>query len=65
MNDFVVAECMIRQLHSHYVDAVWRQAREAGVIDDADHALIEARNRLRDKVIRVDDFAFDFGRGAP
>jgi uncharacterized protein (TIGR02246 family) len=25
MNDFVVAECMIRQLHSHYVDAVFRK----------------------------------------
>jgi acyl-CoA dehydrogenase len=46
------------------VDAIWRLAREAGVIDDADHALIDARNRLRDKVIRVDDFPFDFGRGA-
>jgi acyl-CoA dehydrogenase len=44
------------------IDAVWQQAREAGVIDDAEHALVEARNRLRDKVIRVDDFPFDFGR---
>jgi len=25
MNDFVVAECMIRQLHAHYVDAVFRK----------------------------------------
>lgn len=24
MNDFVVAECMIRQLHARYVDSVWR-----------------------------------------
>lgn len=29
MNDFVVAECMIRQLHAHYVDAVWRQDIDA------------------------------------
>ena len=37
-------------------DAVWRDAREAGVISDEEYALIERRNRLRDKVIRVDDF---------
>ena len=29
MSDFVVAECMIRQLHAHYVDAVWRKDIEA------------------------------------
>jgi uncharacterized protein (TIGR02246 family) len=25
MTEFHVAECMIRQLHAHYVDAVWRK----------------------------------------
>lgn len=25
MNDFVIAECGIRQLHARFVDAVWRQ----------------------------------------
>lgn len=29
MNDFVVAECMIRQLHAHYVDAVFRKDIDA------------------------------------
>ena len=29
MNDFVIAECMIRQLHSHYVDAVFRKDIDA------------------------------------
>lgn len=29
MNQFVVAECMIRQLHAHYVDAVWRRDIDA------------------------------------
>ncbi|NMG55329.1 acyl-CoA dehydrogenase [Aromatoleum aromaticum] len=43
------------------VDAVWRRALEAGVISDAEFALVERRNVLRDKVIRVDDFPYDFG----
>jgi len=25
INDYVVAECMVRQLHARYVDAVWRK----------------------------------------
>ena len=29
MNDFIAAECMIRQLHAHYVDAVWRRDIDA------------------------------------
>jgi hypothetical protein len=29
MNDFLVAEAAIRQLHARYVDAVWRQDTEA------------------------------------
>lgn len=28
-NDFVVAECMVRQLHARYVDAVWRKDLDA------------------------------------
>ena len=43
------------------VDEIWRRAHDAGVIDDAEFALIERRNALRDKVIRVDDFPYDFG----
>ena len=29
MTDFVTAECMIRQLHARYADAVWRQDFDA------------------------------------
>lgn len=29
MSDFVVAECMIRQLHARYCDAVWRKDIES------------------------------------
>jgi len=43
------------------VDALWRRARDAGVIGDDEYALVERRNALRDKVIRVDDFPYDFG----
>ncbi len=43
------------------VDALWRDACAAGVISEDEHALIQRRNVLRDKVIRVDDFPFDFG----
>ncbi|MDX5445349.1 MAG: acyl-CoA dehydrogenase [Zoogloeaceae bacterium] len=47
-------------LTSGKVDEIWQKAFEAGFIDAAEHALIERRNRLRDKVIRVDDFPVDF-----
>lgn len=47
-------------LTSGSVDEIWQRALEAGVIDAAEHAVIERRNRLRDKVIRVDDFPVDF-----
>jgi acyl-CoA dehydrogenase len=47
-------------LTSGKVDEIWHKAFEAGLIDAAEHALIERRNRLRDKVIRVDDFPVDF-----
>ncbi|NVN88905.1 MAG: acyl-CoA dehydrogenase, partial [Rhodopseudomonas sp.] len=40
-----------------------RHAMEAGVITADELALIENRNRLRDKVIHVDDFPADFGIG--
>ena len=39
-----------------------RHAMEAGVITADELALIELRNRLRDKVIHVNDFPPDFGR---
>ena len=43
------------------VDAIWRDALAAGVITQQEYDVVERRNRLRDKVIRVDDFPFDFG----
>lgn len=43
------------------VDAVWRKAAEAGVITAAELAVLRRRGELRDKVIRVDDFPYDFG----
>ena len=43
------------------VDGVYDQALAAGVISRAEHALIKRRGELRDKVIRVDDFPYDFG----
>ncbi|MBU0750707.1 MAG: acyl-CoA dehydrogenase [Gammaproteobacteria bacterium] len=36
-------------------------AFEAGVVTAAEYEILRRRNALRDKVIRVDDFAFDFG----
>ncbi|MFN3985776.1 MAG: acyl-CoA dehydrogenase [Rhodocyclaceae bacterium] len=43
------------------VDAMWKQARDAGIISEDEYRLIERRNVLRNKVIRVDDFPYDFG----
>jgi acyl-CoA dehydrogenase len=43
------------------VDEIWRLARDAGVISTQDYALVERRNAMRDKVIRVDDFPYDLG----
>lgn len=43
------------------VDALWAKALEAGVITDEEFALLRRRGELRDRVIRVDDFPFDFG----
>ncbi|MFV0371061.1 MAG: acyl-CoA dehydrogenase [Azonexus sp.] len=36
-------------------------AFELGVIDAAEHDIMQRRNHLRDIVVRVDDFPFDFG----
>jgi len=36
-------------------------ARDAGVVTSAEYAVLERRNHLRDIVIRVDDFPFDYG----
>jgi acyl-CoA dehydrogenase len=36
-------------------------ARDAGMVTAAEYAVLERRNQLRDIVIRVDDFPFDFG----
>ncbi|QDX82294.1 acyl-CoA dehydrogenase [Denitratisoma sp. DHT3] len=38
-----------------------RAAHAAGVVSDEEYALLAHRDRLRDIVIRVDDFPFDFG----
>jgi acyl-CoA dehydrogenase len=46
-------------LTSGDVDEIWRLARDAGVISAQEYALVERRNALRDKVIRVDDFPYD------
>ena len=43
------------------VDEIWRVALQAGVISEQDYALVERRNQLRNKVIRVDDFPYDLG----
>jgi acyl-CoA dehydrogenase len=36
-------------------------AFDAGVVDAAEYEVLRRRNRLRDAVIKVDDFPFDFG----
>ena len=43
-----------RILGSGDVDEIWRIALHAGVISEQEFALVERRNALRDKVIRVD-----------
>ncbi|WP_211162274.1 acyl-CoA dehydrogenase, partial [Aromatoleum petrolei] len=43
------------------VDALWQRAYESGVITADEFALLKRRGELRDKVIRVDDFPYDFG----
>ena len=47
-------------LTSGSVDEIWLKAHAAGVIDDAELARVQRRNRLRDRVIQVDDFPTDF-----
>ena len=48
-----------KNLASGDVDEIWRVALHAGVIDEREFALVERRNALRNKVIRVDDFPYD------
>ncbi len=43
------------------VDALYDAAFTAGIISGDEHRLIRRRGELRDKVIRVDDFPYDFG----
>ena len=43
------------------VDALYDAAFTAGIISGEEHRLIHRRGELRDKVIRVDDFPYDFG----
>ena len=42
------------------VDALYDAALAAAVISRDDYAVIKRRGELRDKVIRVDDFPYDF-----
>ena len=53
-----------KNLASGDVDEIWRVALHAGVIDEREFALVERRNQLRNKVIRVDDFPYDLDLGA-
>lgn len=46
------------------VDEIWRRAHAAEVINAEEYALVVRRNELRDRVIAVDDFPYDFGLGA-
>ncbi|WP_018228118.1 acyl-CoA dehydrogenase [Methyloversatilis universalis] len=41
--------------------ALMQAAVDAGLIDAAERALIERRDQLRDRVVKVDDFPQDFG----
>ncbi|WP_079434170.1 acyl-CoA dehydrogenase [Zoogloea sp. LCSB751] len=43
------------------VDALYDAAVAGGIISGDEYALIKRRGELRDKVIRVDDFPYDFG----
>ncbi|MBS0348554.1 MAG: acyl-CoA dehydrogenase [Proteobacteria bacterium] len=43
------------------VDALYDAAVAGGIISGNEYALIKRRGELRDKVIRVDDFPYDFG----
>jgi acyl-CoA dehydrogenase len=43
------------------VDALYAEAWAAGILTETDFALLKRRGELRDKVIRVDDFPYDFG----
>ncbi|QID16724.1 acyl-CoA dehydrogenase [Nitrogeniibacter mangrovi] len=43
------------------VDALYVRAHEAGIVSDEELALLRRKGVLRDKVIRVDDFPYDFG----
>ena len=51
----------IEALTSGSVDAIWDEAYAQGVITEAEYRKVIQRNRLRDLVIRVDDFPYDFG----
>jgi acyl-CoA dehydrogenase len=44
--------------------ALMQAAVDAGLIDAAERALIERRDQLRDRVVKVDDFPQDFGAEA-
>jgi len=51
----------IAVLASASVDALWNDALQQGVITDAEYQQVVQRNWLRDLVVRVDDFPYDFG----
>ncbi|MDD3355257.1 acyl-CoA dehydrogenase domain-containing protein, partial [Zoogloea sp.] len=43
------------------VDALYDQALAEGILTQDEYAVIQRRGELRDQVIRVDDFPYDFG----
>jgi acyl-CoA dehydrogenase len=45
------------------VDALFTQARDAHVIEQIEFDALRRKGALRDQVIRVDDFPYDFGLG--
>jgi acyl-CoA dehydrogenase len=50
----------LEALASGSVDAIWEEALAQGVITEAEYRTVANRNQLRDLVIRVDDFPYDF-----
>lgn len=53
MNDFILAECAIRQLHARFVDAAWRQDADAYAelfTEDGEWKLAAMHMRGRDEI---------------
>ena len=56
-----VEEEMARRYQNKPVRDIATVAFEAGVISLSDYEIVKHRNRLRDVVVHVDDFPFDYG----